>query len=74
MQLVATIMNSKAPDLHTNTDGLTKLLLKSTWKKKKKHIKPIFKKLKSMPNNSVLLGNTGEQEEEMHRDEKHAWG
>ena len=37
----------------------------------KKHVKPICKKLKSTPNNSVLLGNIGEQEEEIHGNEKH---
>ena len=33
MRTVATIMDSEAPEPHTNTDGLTniKLLLKSTW-------------------------------------------
>jgi len=62
-------MDSKAPDLHTNTDVLTKLLLEKHVEKK--HVKPIFKKLKSTPNNSVLLGNIGEQEEEIHGNEKH---
>lgn len=62
-------MDSKAPDLHTNTDVLTKLLLEKHVEKK--HVKPICKKLKSTPNNSVLLGNIGEQEEEIHGNEKH---
>lgn len=54
-------MDSKALELHTNTEGLTNLMLllkKKAGGSMHTILNLIFKKLKSILNNSILLGNT----------------